>query len=53
MRASLGQFALLLPSYKARYLASKECDLITYGHGLGMLDYAFGFPAGSFGEALR
>jgi hypothetical protein len=39
-------FALLLPEYKARHLASKECDLITYGHGLGMIEYAFGIPRG-------
>ena len=53
MRESHGKFALLMPTYKARHLASRHCDLITYGHGLGMINYAFGFPAGSYGEALR
>ncbi|KAL8569507.1 hypothetical protein ACOMHN_054222 [Nucella lapillus] len=53
MRHSGGKFALLLPSYKARYLAAHHCDLITFGHALGMIHYAFGFPAGSSLKALR
>ncbi|XP_076448248.1 glutamate receptor 2-like [Babylonia areolata] len=53
LRDSRGKFALLLPSYKARYLASHNCDLITFGHGLGMIKYAFGFPAGNSLEVLK
>ena len=53
MRHTNGKFALLMPTYKARYLASHHCDLITYGHGLGMVNYAFGYAEGSHGRSLR
>ena len=53
LRQSGGGLAMLLPSYKARYLTSRHCDLIRTGHGLDTVHYAFAFPASSRDEPLR
>ncbi|XP_076469092.1 putative glutamate receptor [Babylonia areolata] len=47
------RLALLVPTYKARHVTSYQCDLISHGHGLGMIHYAFGMPAGNHLEPMK
>ncbi|KAL8589357.1 hypothetical protein ACOMHN_021509 [Nucella lapillus] len=47
------RLAMLVPTYRAHYMTSHQCDLISHGHGLGMIRYAFGMPAGNHLEPMK
>lgn len=53
VRESNGKFGLLLPAVKADYLASQNCDLVSFGGGLGSLTYGLPFADGGYADGVR